>query len=73
MLTISGYYDFVPESLMGKLVGSFCAVTGLFCLSFPVPVIVSNFTFLYQRDRATRNAKTIALQLLNTNIGKNKL
>jgi hypothetical protein len=52
---------------MGKLVGTVCAITGLFCISFPVPVIVSNFAFLYQRDRAGRHAK--ALELLNTNIG----
>ena len=65
---IEGYYDFVPETVAGKMVGGVCTIVGLFCISFPVPVIVSHFAFLYNRDKAGREAQ--ALQLLNREFGE---
>ena len=50
------------------MVGGVCTIVGLFCISFPVPVIVSHFAFLYNRDKAGREAQ--ALQLLNREFGE---
>lgn len=34
----------------GKLVGCFCAITGVLAIALPVPVIVSNFAYYYSRE-----------------------
>ena len=49
-MTTVGYGDVTPATSVGKLIGSFCAITGVLTLSLPVPVIVSNFEFFYKRD-----------------------
>ncbi len=33
---------------MGRLIGSFCAITGVLTIALPVPIIVSHFQFFYQ-------------------------
>ena len=38
-----GYGDIFPVSGLGKLVGTFTAVSGALTMSLPLPVIVSNF------------------------------
>ena len=35
----------------GKLVGCFCAITGVLFIALPVPVIVSNFAYYYSKER----------------------
>lgn len=37
--------------LVGKLVGCFCAITGVLFIALPVPVIVSNFAYYYSKER----------------------
>jgi hypothetical protein len=61
-----GYGDVVPHSLAGKIrfhyiqrnqivtffSGAFCAMMGILCMSFPVPVFVSHFNYLYNQEKA---------------------
>ncbi|CAG2236645.1 unnamed protein product [Mytilus edulis] len=42
-MTTVGYGDAVPKSLLGKMIGCVCAVTGVFVLAVLIPVLVSNF------------------------------
>ncbi|XP_018667083.2 potassium voltage-gated channel subfamily A member 1 isoform X2 [Ciona intestinalis] len=53
-MTTVGYGDMHPITVAGKMVGSVCALTGILCLALPVPVIVSNFMYFYQRAVANK-------------------
>ena len=46
-MTSVGYGDVVPTTLMGKFVGSFCAMSGVVFFCLPTPVLVSNFIKFY--------------------------
>ena len=50
-MTTVGYGDVVPVTIMGKVMGAGCAMMGILCMSFPVPVFVSHFNYLYNLEK----------------------
>lgn len=47
-MTTVGYGDAVPETDAGKVVGCFCAISGLLMIGFTVPSLVNSFTLYYR-------------------------
>ena len=61
----------LPVSGLGKLVGTFCAISGALTMSLPLPVIVSNFEKYYEdqikldllRGRRAKYVDTFSINL----------
>lgn len=49
-ITSVGYGDEVPKTLIGKLSGALCAITGIIFVALPVPIIVSRFNYFLQLE-----------------------
>ncbi|KAL5961120.1 Potassium voltage-gated channel protein Shal [Taenia solium] len=52
------YGDMVPSTIMGKVVGGICSLSGVLVIALPVPVIVSNFNRIYQQNQRSDKRKT---------------
>jgi len=67
MLFISRYGDMVPDTMLGKLIGGVCSLSGVLVIALPVPVIVSNFSRIYhQNQRADkRKAQKVSYEYRN--------
>jgi len=46
-MTTVGYGDSVPVGLLGRIVGTACAVSGILTLAIPVPIIAGHFNRFY--------------------------
>ena len=57
----------VPDTMLGKLIGGVCSLSGVLVIALPVPVIVSNFSRIYhQNQRADkRKAQKVSYECLN--------
>ncbi|KAI5093982.1 potassium voltage-gated channel subfamily D member 2 precursor [Silurus meridionalis] len=45
------YGDMVPKTIIGKIFGSICSLSGVLVIALPVPVIVSNFSRIYHQSQ----------------------
>ena len=52
--------SFVSHS--GKLIGGFCALSGVFILTLPIPIVVNSFAQFY-KNRLWRNEVQISLSV----------
>ena len=55
-LTTVGY-DLNPETLLGKIIGGCCALSGVFILTLPIPIVVNSFA-TYYKNRCVRRVDT---------------
>lgn len=51
VLSALRYGDMVPKTIMGKIFGSICSLSGVLVIALPVPVIVSNFSRIYHQSQ----------------------
>ena len=67
-MTSVGYGDMVPETWIGKIIGSMCAICGVLIVALPISVIGSNFSLYYAHVRARLKLPSKDRKLLAGNI-----
>ncbi len=54
---VFSYGDMVPKTMLGKLIGGVCSLSGVLVIALPVPVIVSNFSRIYHQNQRADKRK----------------
>lgn len=71
-MTTLGYGDMVPQTILGKIVGSLCAIGGIFLIAIPVPIFVRNYQELaddYHRISEAKERKREAKEAADKEAG----
>ena len=63
------YGDMVPATMIGKIVGGVCSLSGVLVIALPVPVIVSNFSRIYHQNQRADKRKA---QKVSERVGRGK-
>ena len=63
-LTTVGY-DMNPATFFGKFICGLCAVTGIFILTLPIPIVVTSFAACY-KNRLWRNEISMKKRMVST-------
>ena len=74
-MTSVGYGDLYPTTVLGKVIGSCCGVSGILVMALPIPIVVENFGAYYmeQKKRAVIAAKKRELESArNTEVASGK-
>ena len=74
-MTSVGYGDLYPKTVLGKVIGSCCGVSGILVMALPIPIVVENFGAYYmeQKKRAVIAAKKRELETVrNTELASGK-
>jgi len=57
LCVFDSYGDMVPCTVIGKIVGGVCSLSGVLVIALPVPVIVSNFSRIYHQSQRSDKRK----------------
>jgi len=71
-LTTVGNGEKSPSTLIGKSIGSFCAISGVFILALPVPIVLNSFSSNY-KNKVWRNEVMIRKQVKRQRIREEEL
>lgn len=58
------YGDMVPKTIVGKVFGSICSLSGVLVIALPVPVIVSNFSRIYHQSQRAEKRRAQRVLIL---------
>ena len=67
-ITTVGYGDMYPQSAGGKLFGGFVLTLGIVFLALPMTIIVSKFSFVYEREKMWKELEFCFYTVLFQNI-----
>ena len=70
-LTTVGY-NMTPVTFFGKFICGMCAVTGIFILTLPIPIVVTSFASCY-KNRLWRNEIAMKKRIISAQTKENKL
>ncbi|MEQ2237222.1 hypothetical protein ILYODFUR_021051, partial [Ilyodon furcidens] len=59
------YGDMVPKTIIGKIFGSICSLSGVLVIALPVPVIVSNFSRIYHQSQRAEKRRAQKVYLVH--------